>query len=140
MEWRVRLSRDDWDGGFHEELSDIDRGLPTMIQVMAGFCQENGEMLVADLVTELMYDNPLDYPPSEKDAYGHAVDRFLLDAYMKAGASEGTDCLWEAIRRPGKTRCCSPYSDNMYRHLANTTRMSIEEPYDGVAEIVLRFE
>lgn len=111
-----------------------------MLRSMAGYCQDRDDCLVSDLVTQLMYENPLDCHPSEKDCYSHAVDRFLLDCYMKAGASEGTDYLWETIRRPGKTKCCNPYSDNMYRHLSNSTRMSIDEPYDGCVELVLTFE
>lgn len=140
MEWRVHLDIDSWDGEYSNELSDIDPGLPVMIRTIAGYCQDEGDSLISDLVTRLMYENPLDLSPSEKDCYSHAVDRFVLDAYMKAGVSEGTDCLWETIRRPGKTKCCNPYSDNMYRHLSSSTTMSVEEGYDGTVDLVLRFD
>lgn len=137
MEWHLCMRNGGWDDGFSAELSEIDPGLPAVVGYMAEQCV--GRTKVSELISQTVHGNPLDYPPSEKNDYEHMIDRFLLDAYMKAGASNGTDCLWETIRKPGKTKCCSPYSGNMYRHLSETTDMSVEETDEGV-ELVLYFD
>ena len=140
MEWRLHMNKDSWEGHFTKELSEIDPGLPTMVSFMAGCCMDDGETMVSELMTRLVHNNPLDYPPTDKDGYEHAVERFLLDAYMRAGVSEGTDILWEAIRKPARTKCCSPYLANMYHHLSTSTRMSVEDNDHGGVDLILTFE
>ena len=137
MEWHLCIRDGGWGDDYSAELSDIDPELPAVVRFMAEQCM--GRTRVSELVSQVIHVNPMDHPLSEKDEYRHMIDRFLLDAYMRAGASNGTDCLWETIRRPGKTRCCSPYSGNMYEHLSETTEMSIEETDEGV-ELVLYFD
>lgn len=138
MEWHLHIDCGDWNSSY-SELEDIDPSLPAIINGLAEYCIENGKTKMSDLISMIIHENPLGLAPSEKNDYEHIIDRFLLDAYMKAGAAEGTDCLWETIRKPGKTRCCSPYSDNMYRHLSDTTEMSVIASDDN-AEIILYFK
>lgn len=110
-----------FDEGFNDTMELIDPDLPKVLGCILDSDTDN----VEDGLHHITVSNPLDLQPSERDRYRLMLGRLLLDMYIEAGFDPYDQCTLEMVRMPGKTKCCNPYSDNMYRHLIGTT--SIEK-------------
>lgn len=122
---RMNMTASPWNGT--ESLKDtmelIDPCLP---EVMMHIISKTTGGKVSEIVHTVSNDNPLGLRPSEKDRYNLMIGRLLLDLYIGTGFDPTDENTLEMVRMPGKTKCCNPYSDNMYRHLVDTTIMEIE--------------
>ena len=103
---------------FTDALLLIDPELPDIMRMMIS---EEGVSDVSDVLHRISNINPLGLGPSEKDRYRLMVGRMLLDIYIRTGFDPTDPETLEMVRMPGRTKCCNPYSDNMYRHLIDTT-------------------
>ena len=106
------------DREFGDTLLLIDPELPDIVRMMIS---EDGVSNVSEVLHRISNVNPLGLGPSEKDRYRLMVGRMLLDIYIRTGFDPTDQETLEMVRMPGRTKCCNPYSDNMYRHLIDTT-------------------
>ena len=110
-----------FDTRFRDTMELIDPDLPTVMETILS----SDAITVSEALHTVTMDNPLNLQPSERDRYRLMLGRLMLDMYIDAGFDPYDQCTLEMVRMPGKTKCCNPYSDNMYRHLIGTT--SIEK-------------
>ena len=110
-----------FDTRFRDTMELIDPDLPTVMETILS----SDAITVSEALHTVTMDNPLNLQPSERDRYRLMLGRLLLDMYIEAGFDPYDQCTLEMVRMPGRTKCCNPYSDNMYRHLIGTT--SIEK-------------
>lgn len=120
---------DGFDGDLTDTMELIDPDLPKVLEAILS----SDRIIVSDALHMVVNDNPLGLRPSDRDRYRLMVGRLLLDMYIAAGFDPYDQCTLEMVRMPGRTKCCNPYSDNMYRHLIDTTRI---ERGDGMFRLI----
>ncbi len=120
---------DGFDGDLTDTMELIDPDLPKVLEAILS----SDRITVSDALHMVVNDNPLGLRPSDRDRYRLMVGRLLLDMYIAAGFDPYDQCTLEMVRMPGRTKCCNPYSDNMYRHLIDTTRI---ERGDGMFRLI----
>lgn len=112
-----------FDTRFRDTMELIDPDLPTVM----GTILSSDAITVSEALHTVTMDNPLNLQPSERDRYRLMLGRLMLDMYIDAGFDPYDQCTLEMVRMPGKTKCCNPYSDNMYRHLIEKTVIERED-------------
>lgn len=112
-----------FDTRFRDTMELIDPDLPTVMETILS----SDAITVSEALHTVTMDNPLNLQPSERDRYRLMLGRLMLDMYIDAGFDPYDQCTLEMVRMPGKTKCCNPYSDNMYRHLIETTVIERED-------------
>ena len=112
-----------FDSMFRDTMELIDPDLP----IVMGRILSSDAITVSEALHTVTMDNPLNLQPSERDRYRLMLGRLMLDMYIDAGFDPYDQCTLEMVRMPGKTKCCNPYSDNMYRHLVETTVIERED-------------
>ena len=112
-----------FDSMFRDTMELIDPDLPTVMETILS----SDAITVSEALHTVTMDNPLNLQPSERDRYRLMLGRLMLDMYIDAGFDPYDRCTLEMVRMPGKTKCCNPYSDNMYRHLVETTVIEKED-------------
>ena len=112
-----------FDTRFRDTMELIDPDLP----IVMGRILSSDAITVSEALHTVTMDNPLNLQPSERDRYRLMLGRLMLDMYIDAGFDPYDQCTLEMVRMPGKTKCCNPYSDNMYRHLIETTVIERED-------------
>ena len=112
-----------FDSMFRDTMELIDPDLPTVMETILS----SDAITVSEALHTVTMDNPLNLQPSERDRYRLMLGRLMLDMYIDAGFDPYDQCTLEMVRMPGKTKCCNPYSDNMYRHLVETTVIERED-------------
>ena len=112
-----------FDTRFRDTMELIDPDLPTVMETILS----SDAITVSEALHTVTMDNPLNLQPSERDRYRLMLGRLMLDMYIDAGFDPYDQCTLEMVRMPGKTKCCNPYSDNMYRHLVETTVIEKED-------------
>lgn len=112
-----------FDSMFRDTMELIDSDLP----IVMGRILSSDAITVSEALHTVTMDNPLNLQPSERDRYRLMLGRLMLDMYIDAGFDPYDQCTLEMVRMPGKTKCCNPYSDNMYRHLVETTVIEKED-------------
>ncbi len=126
----------DWRGyadGFDGELTGTMELIDPDLPMVMGIILSSDHITVSDALHMVTNDNPLGLRPSDRDRYRLMLGRLLLDMYIAAGYDPYDQCTLEMVRMPGRTKCCNPYSDNMYRHLLGTTRI---ERRDGMFRFI----
>ena len=108
---------------FRDTMELIDPDLPIVMERILS----SDAVTVSEALHTVTMDNPLNLQPSERDRYRLMLGRLMLDMYIDAGFDPYDQCTLEMVRMPGKTKCCNPYSDNMYRHLIETTVIERED-------------
>ena len=112
-----------FDTRFRDTMELIDPDLPTVMETILS----SDAITVSEALHTVTMDNPLNLQPSERDRYRLMLGRLMLDMYIDAGFDPYDQCTLEMVRMPGKTKCCNPYSDNMYRHLIEKTVIERED-------------
>ena len=112
-----------FDSMFRDTMELIDPDLPTVMETILS----SDAITVSEALHTVTMDNPLNLQPSERDRYRLMLGRLMLDMYIDAGFDPYDQCTLEMVRMPGKTKCCNPYSDNMYRHLIEKTVIERED-------------
>ena len=112
-----------FDSMFRDTMELIDPDLPTVMETILS----SDTITVSEALHTVTMDNPLNLQPSERDRYRLMLGRLMLDMYIDAGFDPYDQCTLEMVRMPGKTKCCNPYSDNMYRHLIEKTVIERED-------------
>ncbi len=112
-----------FDSMFRDTMELIDPDLPIVMERILS----SDAITVSEALHTVTMDNPLNLQPSERDRYRLMLGRLMLDMYIDAGFDPYDQCTLEMVRMPGKTKCCNPYSDNMYRHLIETTVIERED-------------
>ena len=112
-----------FDSMFRDTMELIDPDLPIVMERILS----SDAITVSEALHTVTMDNPLNLQPSERDRYRLMLGRLMLDMYIDAGFDPYDQCTLEMVRMPGKTKCCNPYSDNMYRHLVETTVIEKED-------------
>lgn len=112
-----------FDTRFRDTMELIDPDLPTVMETILS----SDAITVSEALHTVTMDNPLNLQPSERDRYRLMLGRLMLDMYIDAGFDPYNQCTLEMVRMPGKTKCCNPYSDNMYRHLIEKTVIERED-------------
>ena len=112
-----------FDTRFRDTMELIDPDLPIVMERILS----SDAITVSEALHTVTMDNPLNLQPSERDRYRLMLGRLMLDMYIDAGFDPYDQCTLEMVRMPGKTKCCNPYSDNMYRHLVETTVIEKED-------------
>lgn len=112
-----------FDTRFRDTMELIDLDLPTVMETILS----SDAITVSEALHTVTMDNPLNLQPSERDRYRLMLGRLMLDMYIDAGFDPYDQCTLEMVRMPGKTKCCNPYSDNMYRHLIEKTVIERED-------------
>ena len=112
-----------FDTRFRDTMELIDPDLPTVMERILS----SDAITVSEALHTVTMDNPLNLQPSERDRYRLMLGRLMLDMYIDAGFDPYDQCTLEMVRMPGKTKCCNPYSDNMYRHLIEKTVIERED-------------
>ncbi|MGN0138253.1 MAG: hypothetical protein ACI381_06590 [Candidatus Methanomethylophilaceae archaeon] len=112
-----------FDTRFNDTMELIDPDLPTVMETILS----SDAITVSEALHTVTMDNPLNLQPSERDRYRLMLGRLMLDMYIDAGFDPYDQCTLEMVRMPGKTKCCNPYSDNMYRHLIEKTVIERED-------------
>ncbi len=112
-----------FDSMFRDTMELIDPDLP----IVMGRILSSDAITVSEALHTVTMDNPLNLQPSERDRYRLMLGRLMLDMYIDAGFDPYDQCTLEMVRMPGKTKCCNPYSDNMYRHLIEKTVIERED-------------
>ena len=112
-----------FDARFRDTMELIDPDLPTVMETILS----SDAITVSEALHTVTMDNPLNLQPSERDRYRLMLGRLMLDMYIDAGFDPYDQCTLEMVRMPGKTKCCNPYSDNMYRHLVEKTVIERED-------------
>ena len=112
-----------FDTRFRDTMELIDPDLPTVMETILS----SDAITVSEALHTVTMDNPLNLQPSERDRYRLMLGRLMLDMYIDAGFDPYDRCTLEMVRMPGKTKCCNPYSDNMYRHLVEKTVIERED-------------
>ena len=112
-----------FDTRFRDTMELIDPDLP----IVMGRILSSDAITVSEALHTVTMDNPLNLQPSERDRYRLMLGRLMLDMYIDAGFDPYDQCTLEMVRMPGKTKCCNPYSDNMYRHLIEKTVIERED-------------
>lgn len=111
-------------------LSTIDPGLCRILSGMVAHSASSSVRAVDELIRMVEMDNPLDLHPSDRPSYRLTVGRFLLDEYISAGTCSNEGMVMDIVRRPGPTKCCNPYSDNMYRYLVSAASLELDVEND----------
>ena len=112
-----------FDSMFRDTMELIDPDLPIVMERILS----SDAITVSEALHTVTMDNPLNLQPSERDRYRLMLGRLMLDMYIDAGFDPYDQCTLEMVRMPGKTKCCNPYSDNMYRHLVEKTVIERED-------------
>ena len=112
-----------FDSMFRDTMELIDPDLPIVMERILS----SDAVTVSEALHTVTMDNPLNLQPSERDRYRLMLGRLMLDMYIDAGFDPYDQCTLEMVRMPGKTKCCNPYSDNMYRHLIEKTVIERED-------------
>ena len=112
-----------FDSMFRDTMELIDPDLPIVMERILS----SDAVTVSEALHTVTMDNPLNLQPSERDRYRLMLGRLMLDMYIDAGFDPYDQCTLEMVRMPGKTKCCNPYSDNMYRHLVEKTVIERED-------------
>ena len=112
-----------FDSMFRDTMELIDPDLPIVMERILS----SDAITVSEALHTVTMDNPLNLQPSERDRYRLMLGRLMLDMYIDAGFDPYDQCTLEMVRMPGKTKCCNPYSDNMYRHLIEKTVIERED-------------
>ena len=112
-----------FDTRFRDTMELIDPDLPIVMERILS----SDAVTVSEALHTVTMDNPLNLQPSERDRYRLMLGRLMLDMYIDAGFDPYDQCTLEMVRMPGKTKCCNPYSDNMYRHLIEKTVIERED-------------